>query len=212
MGEPACKEAGRNAQSQRLRLEDQETEIACIISNATCHDGEKNERALQRECDVADTLLYVRDDLVKRYPNSEDLFNFLLRERSYEDFPTSSSPNFAAARPFGAKKIHEAIQKGLLTPHWHFHFCTTHRNDADGEWHRHMSGQSRNTIFSFADGRGVGARDLEAHKSNVYDLEFTPFFKCAGMSENAFDCLLLQMESKCQGVHHNKVPVGTVGF
>lgn len=214
LGAPATTDHGRDAAYHRDKKENDENyQIAQAIVIADWAERNKAERAEEDAIKIQDFILNSDNDLLTRFPTIDGLVDFLLHHCTFAEFPTSTEERAADALPFGAKTIHEAIQCGLQTPHFHFNFCVTTRDDTDGEWHEYLTGGSRNNIFHYAERPpGTPLRRGDVLDPENSDLQFIPMFRYHATEENGRDRIILEAETKCQSTYHQKVPVGTAGF
>uniref|UniRef100_A0A7S2VE60 Uncharacterized protein n=1 Tax=Entomoneis paludosa TaxID=265537 RepID=A0A7S2VE60_9STRA len=199
----------RNRESWREYQETEEGGIKLTIKDADHYQRAKEEREEEKHYVMQDFLLNSGNDLLTEYSTTRDLVNFVLRQCTFEEFPTCEYPRAAKALPFGAKTIHEAVQTGIQNhPHFHFNFCTTTRPIDDGEWHGYLTQNHRNCIFHYSQ----SPPGTNIQKSDLLDLQFIPILQYVGNANNGMDRILLEVESGCQSTYHQKLPVGTVGW
>lgn len=214
LGQPASMNREDSAARMREKKEkDEDFAIAQAVAAAECNDQDKAEKKEEKSDQIENAKLYIDHELLTRFDTTEALVNYLLRQCPFAEFPTSTHERAAKALPFGAKTVHEAINRGLQTPHFHYNFCTTTRDDHEGEFHGYLTNGNRNWIFHYATNPvGTPLAQGDVLDDEFSDLQFIPLFRYIGTEQNGFERLLIDVEAKSQTQYHKKVPVGTVGF
>lgn len=192
VGQPNSKDPQRGAEYRRLRMENEDEDVAIAreIKKADSTQRTKDEKQEERQDKLAAHMGSSNEDIFRLFPNLDDLANHLLHQRT--KFDQHNIPFCDNTLPFGAKTFFESIQAGVHTKYFHFNICTTTRPLEEGEWHNYMTSSSRNGIFSHANEPDrLGLRASIILHSDEYDLKWVPIFSYIGTNENGGGRILL---------------------
>ena len=214
LGQPSAVHPERQKEYSSQYYEDEDRMIARDIRLADHHDRRKAELKAQRDAEMSVYLNSSVEAIFRQYPDTDSLANYLLSQRTEFDLLNTQDIYCTSVLPFGAKTVLEAIKIGLRNKYFHFNFCTTTRSLDEGEWHGYLTSHT-NAIFSQANTPDIPrlSKTILFHTTtDDYDLKFLPLFSYVGSAANGQDRIILDLETKCQTVCHQKAPVGTLGY